>query len=165
MIGMLLTHIRRNGQMYLKSIALLTCVFVLLFTTGCSFISFMLDPGEGRGDWTIELINGYCINRINGSQKVLSSRRNSTDTNGSIVLHRFYITSYQISKHYICLEGISTREAYISEKELEREARDYYLVSTTSHTITGPFESIEAFLEHCSTIDLNIAEVWTEVPS
>lgn len=164
MIGMLLTHIRRIGKMYLKSLLLLSLVIAMLFSTGCSLFSFMLDPGEGRGDYTIELINGYCINKINNHEKVLSSRKNSISATGSRVLHRFYITSYQICKHYICLEGIPTKESTISDKELEKEMRNYYLVSTTSGAITGPFESMDDFLDHCNNIRLELGAVWTEVP-
>lgn len=138
MNGTLFIHIQQNGQKWISvSLIVLT---VSSFLYGCTdgWIS-----GEGRGDWSIELINGYEIDRINSNEKILGRKLNPGDSEGRIVLSNYYIIGYQLQDPYIILEGIPTAGLVVSDEELKASVLFYYLIDTSSDSINGPYASYD----------------------
>ena len=139
-------------------------IVILLVITICSACLSSCYPkgllDYGRGDWTLILINGYQINRINGYTIVLDYKENLDDISSHTVLENYYVKSYQIYYEYIFLEGISTKEDRISDSELENNDLTYYVVNSLNHDISGPFKSLNELKIMCNNNSLKLQEEW-----
>lgn len=155
MNGSPLTHIQQNGRMLLK----MTLIAVILSVLFCGCSSYWL-VGDGRGDWTLDLKEGYAISRINSREILLIHKENPDDAGGEIVISNYFITAYQLYEPYICLEGIKTQGMAASEDELNNMVLSYYIIDTTSAEVIGPFESQNGFIEHWSSLGINLEEEW-----
>lgn len=153
--GLLPTHIQQNGRMLLKA-----TIAILVFTLFLSACSAEWWVGDGRGDWTLDLYEGYAISKINSNEILLIRKENPSDSGGSIILPNYFVTAYQLCKPYICLEGIHTQKISASEEELNDMVLNYYLVDTTNGEGIGPFESYDDFIKRCSSLGLNIEDEW-----
>ena len=157
MNGMLPTRIQLNGRMLLKvTIAVLV---LILFLSACSVEWWV---GDGRGDWTLDLIEGYGISKINSMEILLIHKENPNDSGGSIILPNYFVIAYQLHEPYIYLEGIHTQGISASEDELSNMVLSYYLVDTTNGEVIGPFESCDDFVERCCSLGLEIEDEWTK---
>ena len=155
MNGMRLTPIKLNGRMLINTTAALL-VFSLLLT-GCSLEWWF---GNGRGDWTLDLCSGYAISKINSYEILLVHKDNPGDSGGTIVIQNYFVTGYQIYAPYLCVAGICTQAATVSEEELEAMTLCYYLVDTTNEKVTGPFENYDDFVAYCNSMALEIEKEW-----
>ena len=153
--GLLPTHIQQNGRMLLK--ATIAILVFTLFLCACSADWWV---GDGRGDWTLDLYEGYAISKINSNEILLIHKEDPNNSGGSIILPNYFVIAYQLHKPYICLEGIHTQGLSASEDELNDMVLNYYLVDTTSGEEFGPFESYDDFIERCSSLGLNIEDEW-----
>ena len=144
---------------FLKLFAVILLVITICSAcySGC-YPKWVLD--YGRGDWTLILINGYQINRINGHTIVLEYKENLDDISSHTVLENYYVKSYQIYDEYIFLEGIRTKEDRISDNELENNDLAYYVVNTLNHDVAGPFESLGELKIMCDNNSLKLQEEW-----
>ena len=156
--GLLHIRTRQNGWILCK--VTLAVLVLTLFTSGCSADWWV---GDGRGDWTLDLNEGYAISKINSNEILLVHKANPNDSGGSIVLPNYFVTAYQLHESYICLEGVRTREISISEDELYDMALSYYLVDTTNDEVLGPFESRDDFVKRCSSLGLEMEDEWMEI--
>ena len=159
MNGLLPTRIQLNGWMLLKVTVALLALTLALFLSACSVDWWV---GDGRGDWTLDLYEGYGISKINSKEILLVHKENPNDSGGSIILPKYYVIAYQLHEPYICLEGIHTQGLSASEDELSDMVLSYYLVDTTNGEVVGPFESREDFVESCSSLELEIEVEWTK---
>ena len=127
----------------IKKLLPLGLVFALLL----SFCSCTLDRlvGDGRGDWTVDLQNGYAISKINSREILIIHKENVEDSGGEIVISNYFVKAYQVQKKYICLEGIRTEGMAATEQELEAAQRIYYIINTDTGEIIGPLSN-DAFL-------------------
>ncbi len=155
MKGSLLTHILQNGRKLLN--AAIAMLVLTLFLSSCSAEWWL---GDGRGDWYLELINGYCIDKVNSKEIVILNKKNPVGQR--FVVPNYFVTAYQLHEPYICLEGIQTQKLPISEDELNARVLSYYLIDTTNDEVMGPYESCDAFAEHCSSLALEIDDEWIE---
>ena len=128
-----------------------------LFLSSCSADWLV---GDGRGDWILDLCEGYAIAKINSKEIVLVHKENPNDSGGSFVLSCYYVISYQLYEPYICLKGIPTQGTAAAEDELKSGARSYYLVDTSNDDVFGPFESYIDFAEYCNSLGFSPEEVW-----
>ena len=64
--------------------------------------------GDGRGDWTVDLFEGYAVSKINSREIILVHKDDPDATGGSIILPNFFVTAYQLHKPYVCIEGFFT---------------------------------------------------------
>ena len=155
--GLLPIRIQLNGRMLLKvTIAVLV---LILFLSACSVEWWV---GDGRGDWTLDLIEGYGISKINSMEILLIHKENPNDSGGSIILPNYFVIAYQLHEPYIYLEGIHTQGISASEDELSNMVLSYYLVDTTNGEVIGPFESCDDFVERCCSLGLEIEDEWTK---
>ena len=125
-------------------------IAILLMLCGC------------RGDWSIQLINGYSIDRINSREVCLCYKENPNSSRSTCVMYCYYITAYQVQEQYILLEGISTEESAATDKELESEERIYYYIDTVDHTISNPIQSKELLHDCCEELSIPISDLWIE---
>lgn len=153
--GLLPTRIQLNGRMLLK--VTIAALVLILFLSACSVDWWV---GDGRGDWTLDLYEGYGISKINSNEILLVHKENPNDSGGSIILPNYFVIAYQLHEPYICLEGIHTQEISASEDELNDMVLSYYLVDTTNGEVIGPFESHDDFVERCSSLGLEIEDEW-----
>ena len=137
---------------------LLLLSFVLIFVlTGCSLHWLV---GDGRGDWTQELINGYAILKIN-SNKIMIGHKDSLDSPGwSDVIPNYYITAYQQKTPFIFLTGIQTKHSIASAEELNSNPSIFYLVNSETEIIAGPFSSLDDLKTYCSDFNLVVPDTW-----
>ncbi len=139
-------------------------VLVLLFAavsvtlSGCRYLLIF----AGRGDYEIELFNGYYITRVNSRCIVLSYKDDPEASGSSAGLDRFFITGYQLYEPYIGLAGIDTHDVYITDEELDLRVTTYYLIDTVQGNVAGPFESIDAYTQYCATLNLDVREGWIQ---
>ena len=153
--GLLLTRIQQNGRMLLKMT--IPTLVLLLFLSSCAADWWI---GDGRGDWTLNLYEGYGISKINSNEILLVHKENPNDSGGAIVLPNYFVIAYQLHQPYIWLEGIHTQGISASEDELNDMVLSYYLVDTTNGELIGPFESYDDFIELCSSLGLEIENEW-----
>lgn len=153
--GLLPTRIQQNGRMLFK-----VSIVALVITSFLSSCSLDWWVGDGRGDWTLDLYEGYAISRINSNEILLVHKENPNDSGGSITVPNYFVMAYQLHEPYICLEGIRTQKMSVSEDELNNIVLNYYLVDTTNGEVFGPFESHDDFVEHCSSLELEIKDEW-----
>jgi hypothetical protein len=140
-------------------LAIVILVFALLFS-GCSAEWW---AGDGRGDWTLDLCEGYAISKINSKEILFIHKGNPDDSGGSIVLPNYFVIAYQLHEPYIYLEGIRTQRITASEDELNNKVLSYYLVDTTNDEVVGPFESHDDFWEHGNSLGLEMTDEWIQV--
>lgn len=153
--GLLPIRIQLNGRMLLK--VTVAALVLALFSSACSVNWWV---GDGRGDFTLDLYEGYGISKINSKEILLVHKENPNDSGGSIILPNYFVIAYQLHQPYICLEGIHTQGISASEDELNDMVLSYYLVDTTNGELIGPFESRDDFIEHCSSLGLEIENEW-----
>ncbi len=149
------TLIQLNGRMLLK--VTIVALVLILFLSACAADWWV---GDGRGDWTMDLYEGYGISKINSNEILLIHKENPNDSGGSIIIPNYFVIAYQLHEPYIYLEGIHTQEMSASKDELNNMKISYYLVDTTSGEVIGPFESYNDFVECCSSIELEIDDEW-----
>lgn len=159
MNGMLPLRMQRSGKRSLRFMAgLLVWIFM---ASGCSFFS----PGDGRGDWTLDLCGGYCICRVNSREKVLIYKEDYADSGGKFVLEtNYYICAYQMDEPYVFLKGIQTKRWVISDEELKSRDFQYYLVDTDHDEVIGPSSSEEEFAEVCISEGTEMPKEWLNCP-
>ncbi len=133
-------------------------MIVSIFLSGCRFLLV----ANGRGDWNINLLNGYSISRINAHSIVLSYKEYTEKPGNEIVIDNYFLTAYQIADEYICAEGIPTKEEFASDEELESPVRNYYLVDTTNGDVVGPFMNHADLNSYCDTSGLTLSENWMQ---
>lgn len=156
--GLLPTRIQQIGCTLFKvTIAILAYT---LFLSGCSFEWWI---GDGRGDWTLDVYNGYAISKINSNEILFVRKENPEDSGGEIVLSNYFVTAYQLHEPYICLKGIHTQEMSAVEEELNKQTVNYYLIDTTDGKIAGPFESYNDFKECYSFLGLEMNNEWIKL--
>ena len=155
MNGLLPTRIQLNGRMLLK--VTVAALALTLFLSACSIDWWV---GDGRGDWTLDLYEGYAISKINSKEILFIHKENPNDSGGSIILPNYFVIAYQLHEPYICLEGIHTQEISASEDELNDMVLSYYLIDTTNGEVIGPFESYDDFVERCSSLGLENEDEW-----
>ena len=155
MIGMQTTHIRQNGRRLLN-MAIVILVFALLFS-GCSADWWI---GDGRGDWTLDLCAGYSIARINSCEKLFVHNANPDAPGSSIIISNYFVTAYQVQEPFILLEGIPTPKITISDDELRNRVLKYYLVDTTDGEVSGPFDSLDDYVEYCGSKGVEMKDNW-----
>ena len=153
---MLPIRIQQNGSAPIKAIVFIVILTLLL--NGCSVGDQLV--GDGRGDWTLSLRNGYAISKINSKEILLIHKKNDSDSNGSIVIPRYFITAYQLQEMFICLKGILTQGMIATEEELENMQLSYFLVNTATGEILGPYESEDEFRELCQLFSIKISDRW-----
>lgn len=153
-------HIQQqpSGLKYLKTIAAL--VFIWLLLGGCSMDQW---AGDGRGDWTLDIGEGYCITRVN-TYEILVGYKHDPDVAGSeIVIPYYFVTAYQEDDHYFMFEGIHTQKWAVSDDELSKRILIYYIIDTSDDTLLGPFESITEFEEMCKMLGIQDCFEWVEI--
>ena len=148
-------HIRRNWKALFKTI--IVALTVMSTLCACSAYWFV---GDGRGDWTLDLFDGYVICRVNSYEILLGHKENPADAGGSIIIPNFYISGYQLYKPYICLEGVRTKKMAASDEELNNMQLSYYFIDTTKDEVFGPFTTFDDLAKHCDSIQLEISESW-----
>ena len=158
--GLLPIRIQLNGRMLLK--LTIAALVLILFLSACSVERWV---GDGRGDWTLDLYEGYGISKINSNEILLVRKENPNDSGGSIILPNYFVIAYQLHEPYICLEGIHTQEISASEDELNDMVISYYLVDTTNGEVIGLFESDDDFMERCSSLGCICPKYWAEYVS
>jgi hypothetical protein len=148
-------NIRRNGKALFKTI--IVALTVMSTLCACSAYWFV---GDGRGDWTLDLFDGYVICRVNSYEILLGHKENPADAGGSIIIPNFYISGYQLYKPYICLEGVRTKKMAASDEELNNMQLSYYLIDTTTDEVFGPFTTFDDLVKYGDSIQLEISESW-----
>ena len=156
MNGLLPISIQQNGRMLLKvAIAILV---LSLFLSGCFSIDWWV--GDGRGDWTLDLYEGYAISKINSREILLVYKEKPSDSGGAIILLNYFVVAYQLHEPYICLKGIRTQEIAASEEELNAKVFSYYLIDASNGEVIGPFHAYDDFVQHCNSLSLEIKDEW-----
>ena len=161
MICMQRTHIQLNGKMCRRMITMILACSLLL--SGCStdFCDWLV--GDGRGDWTLDLISGYCIVKVNSRCIEIGYKDDPEDSSCSNVIPLFFVTAYQIEDPYIAIEGIPTQKFSITDEELVSRNLNYYLIDTVKGTLDGPYETMDDFNIHCASFGLKIEDEWVAV--
>ena len=129
-------------------ITLLILTFVL---AGCS---------EGRGDWRKELVAGYAISCINSKQIAIVHRENPDAVGSSFVIRNYYVTAYWCDDEFICVKGIPTDDAFVTDEELLGQYCLYYLIQTSNDTVFGPYSSELELFETCSMLGVSTKQEW-----
>ena len=153
------THTKQNGTLFLKMISIVLALVV--FLCGCTHECVEWFLGDGRGDWGLELINGYWILKIN-SRNVLLSKEHDNTTGWSTKINGYYVTSYQLNDKYIFTEGFKNEGNSITDEELENPIIYYYIVNTLTDEIFGPFETYRDFLEQCDLLSIKDNDTWLQ---
>jgi len=141
-----------------RKITILTLVIVLLLFVSSRSPAWFL--GEGRGDWTVTLNEGYAISKINSKEILLIHKNNPEDSGGTIVISNYFVLAYQQQNSYVCLKGICTQGKAITEDELSVSELSYFLVNTKTNSIIGPLKSSNDFVEQCRSLGIEAGE-WT----
>ena len=165
MNGVQLTLIPRNGQ--IRSVLLM--VFSILIAgllCSCSF-----DPNNdqetdrdyGRGDWTLNLVDGYCIVKTNSNSIHLCKKESYDESASEFVIQNTFVNAYQISEPYICIKGIIHEDKFhATEQELDNGVNVYYVVDTDDGTVHGPL-NLEEFQNTCDLLTVNLNEEWIKI--
>ncbi len=130
------TKFVQNG-IKLNNLLLCICLLSIAFCQiGCEWLSV-----EGfRGDWYLDICNDYRLNRVN-SKSIKIEKKDSNKSGKRSGIKNFFVTKYCVVDDVICVEGIQTKEWTISQDELKENKLSYYLIETSSDSISGPFES------------------------
>jgi hypothetical protein len=153
--GLPLIRIQQNGRMLMK--VTIAAIVIALSLSGCSIDWWV---GDGRGDWILDLQEGYAICKINSERILFVHKENPDDSGGTIVLPNFFVMAYQQQEQYVCLKGICTQKESASKDEPNDMGLSYYLVDTINDEVFGPFESSVAFAKHCSSLEFEINDEW-----
>lgn len=142
---------------------------LLLLVLLCGIIGCRL-PGERlrrwfsldgfRGDYYIDLLGDYRIDRVNGSCIVLEKK--DARPGSMTVIKNYFATKYCLVDPYICVEGVPTADAFITDAEKENRVVAYYVVDTESDSIEGPFATFQEMAERFDYIHIPPIEVWQE---
>ncbi len=164
MTGMQHTHTQQNGRMSIDVVAIsLICVIVL---SGCSSTFMEWFVGDGRGDWSVQLIDEYVLFKTSSRSVEICRRENPTDTNCSFVMTTpFFVTAIQVDDPFIAVEGIPTSGPFITEEELRTDTRHYYLIDADGDNLYGPYVDLDAFLDYCISVGYESNEIWIKVNS
>lgn len=114
--------------------------------------------GDGRGDWSYEIISGYCVSKVNSKMIWITKKR--PDDSGAIIIPQYFVVSFQVSEQYILIEGIHTEEKSISEDELNERNLNYYIISTKDDEIHGPFQTRTDFDNECQLLKIIVTDRW-----
>ena len=85
MNGLQHTNIQQNGQMLIK--LLITMLIISIALSSCSAEWWL---GDGRGDWTLDLFEGYRIAKINSREIILARKMFPNDSGGAHVLPNYF---------------------------------------------------------------------------
>ena len=145
---------RHNGTRRIKLLILLIIIGAIM--VGCSGF---LDPGEGRGDWSMALYSGYEITKIN-SKGIKVTRDDPVD---GYLLYNYFVTGFQAKEPYVCFRGIPTYDTWISDEELAQNKTVYYLLNTDTDELSGPFATFEELYAHCETVSVFVKDQWIDI--
>lgn len=139
-------------------------LFVLVSVVLLSYLfSFLMFKDMGRGDWYMDIVNGYRLDRINRHQITLVLEQPDTASN-SIVVDNFFVSYIGFNERYIGLIGIPTESRSASDEEIEhaqnKEYANYYLIDTQSSKVMGPFESESEYLKQCDSCKTGTMGEW-----
>ncbi len=134
-----------------RRIVIVLCIILFVCTIGCNKLFY-----RGRGDWEINLVNGYRIDHFNASEIKLCKKQNKYF---EVVIENYYVTAYSMKEEYVFLEGIQTAGEYITDQEKETRILSYYALDTTDDSVIGPFDTAD---ELSKALDLSGID-WTPV--
>jgi hypothetical protein len=134
-----------------RRIVIVLCIILFVCTIGCNKLFY-----RGRGDWEINLVNGYRIDHFNASEIKLCKKQNKYL---EVVIKNYYVTAYSMKEEYVFLEGIQTAGEYITDQEKEARILSYYALDTTDDCVIGPFDTAD---ELSKALDLSGID-WTPV--
>lgn len=134
-----------------RRIVIVLCIILFVCTIGCNKLFY-----RGRGDWEINLVNGYRIDHFNASEIKLCKKQNKYL---EVVIKNYYVTAYSMKEEYVFLEGIQTAGEYITDQEKEARILSYYALDTTDDSVIGPFDTAD---ELSKALDLSRID-WTPV--
>ncbi len=155
MSGMQHIPIQQHGRLFHRLWVFLLLIAILF--SGCSTQWWI---GDGRGDWTQDLINNYAITKVN-SREILLILKSSEDTSGGkIVIEHYFVKRYQVADSFILLEGVAMRGLSATEEELHSEALIYYAVDTVNNKIEGPLGSYDELKTYCASQSVSIDTDW-----
>lgn len=142
---------RHNGIRLIKFFVLL--IFSVMIFGGCSEF---WDPGEGRGDWSVQLYSGYKITKVNSKGVRIYG-------NDSFAVKNYFVNGVQAKEPYVCFRGIPTVDRWISDDELTKNETVYYLLNTDTDALAGPFETFEELRVHCETVSVIVKDQWIDI--
>ena len=145
---------RMQKKCFIFSIIIL---MVSLLLCSCSLDWWL---GDGRGDWTVDLFEGYAVSKINSREIILVHKDDPDATGGSIILPNFFVTAYQLHNPYVCIEGFFMQGRSASDEKLKAMELNYYLLDTDSGELVGPFDSYDRFKEHTDYLSIKMSEEW-----
>lgn len=134
-----------------RRIIIVLCIILFVCTIGCNKLFY-----RGRGDWEINLVNGYRIDHFNASEIKLCKKQNKYF---EVVIKNYYVTAYSMKEEYVFLEGIQTAGEYITDQEKETRILSYYALDTTDDSVIGPFDTAD---ELSKALDLSGID-WTPI--
>lgn len=137
-------------------------VFLMFFLNSCSSNWFV---GDGRGDWSTELLGGFYITKVNSYEILVTYKETPTDVSATIVVPKYFVVSYQVQGSYIALKGIKTEGTVASKKELNDMILSYYIICVENSEILGPFDTYDEFYDKCKTLELDITCDWVKTRS
>ena len=150
--------IQRNGRIYVRLIFVVALIFIF-FLNSCSSYWFV---GDGRGDWSTELLGGFYITKVNSYEILVTYKETPVDVSATIVVPKYFVDSYQVQGSYIILKGIKTEGTVASKKELNDMILSYYIICVENSEILGPFDTYDEFYDKCKTLELDITRDWVK---
>ncbi len=158
MSGMQHIPIQQNGKTSIKALLIISLVLMLTLSS-CTSYWFV---GDGKGDWSFELIDGYYITKVNSREILITYKENIDQVGSTIVLPKYFVIAYQITESYILLDGIKTEGNAISDLEFKDMLSCYYIISTKNHEILGPFNSYDEFYNKCEVMKIQVTDNWVK---
>ena len=153
-----------KGHWIGKTILVLCLTVLLCGTTGCfrlmKSVREFFDPDDFSQDWYLELTGDYRLDRVNSNCIVLQKK--DARTGGQTVIKNCFVTKYCIELPYICVEGIPTKDAFITDEEKRNHVVAYYVVDMERDVIEGPFQMFSEMQEHFGYFFIPSLDVWPE---
>ena len=156
---------RKNSQRFEGIVVFLCLAALLCGTTGCfqlvKNVREFFDPDDfSRGDWYLELTGGYQLDQVNSNCIVLEKK--DAKLGEQTVIQNYYVTRYCVEWPYICVEGIPTKDPFITDEEKRNYDVTYYVVDTERDIIEGPFQTLSEMQEHFGYLFIPSLDVWPE---
>ena len=133
-----------------RRIVIVLCIILFVCTIGCNKLFY-----RGRGDWEINLVNGYRIDHFNAAEIKLCKKQNKYI---EVVIKNYYVTAYSMKEEYVFLEGIQTAGEYITDQEKQDMHLSFYAINTKQDAVYGPYSGIQQMAQELS-FDVNTE--WT----
>lgn len=154
-----------KGHWIGKTILVLCLAVLLCGTIGCFRLvksaRAFFDPDDfSRGDWYLDLTGSYRLDRVNSRCIVLQKK--DAKSGKKTVIQNYFVTRYCIEWPYICLEGIPTKDAFISDEEKENHIVAYYVVDTDKDVAEGPFQTVGEMQERFDFLFVPSPDDWPE---